>query len=83
MKKAEEILREYIKFDDVNGNETVELLPLTVIDIMEEYAAQFCKHDVMLRGEQLVCPLCDGNVIVKDKRHNVKMCGICKHQWVN
>ena len=53
MKKAEEILREYIEFDDVNGSETVELLPLTIIDIMEEYASQFRKHDVSGRSEQL------------------------------
>ena len=46
MKKAEEILREYIEFYDVNGSETVELLPLTIVDIMEEYASQFRKHDV-------------------------------------
>ena len=55
MKKAEEILREYIEFDDVNGSETVELLPLTIIDIMEEYASQFRKHDVSGRSEQFVC----------------------------
>jgi len=35
---AEEILREYVELDDVNGNETVELLPLTIIDAMLEYA---------------------------------------------
>src|SRR5574343_645197 len=46
MKKAEEILREYIEFDDINGSILIELLPLTIIDIMEEYASQFRKHDV-------------------------------------
>ena len=35
---AEEILREYIDFDDINGNDTVELLPLTIADIMIEFA---------------------------------------------
>lgn len=37
MKKAEEILRTYVDFEDVNGSEPVTLLPLTVIDAMEEY----------------------------------------------
>jgi hypothetical protein len=40
MKTAEEILREYVSFNDVNGSETVELLPLTIVDAMEEYAQQ-------------------------------------------
>ena len=35
MKTAEEILREYVSFDDINGSETVELLPLTIIDAMD------------------------------------------------
>ena len=40
MNKAEEILRTYVDFEDVNGSEPVTLLPLTVIDAMEEYATQ-------------------------------------------
>ena len=43
MKTAEEILREYIQFDDVNGSKTVRMLPLTITDAMEEYAEQFKK----------------------------------------
>ena len=35
---AEEILREYVEVEDVNQNEPVSLLPLTIIDMMEEYA---------------------------------------------
>jgi len=31
MRTAETILREYGEFDDVNGSDTVELLPLTII----------------------------------------------------
>ncbi len=39
MKKlAEKILREYIDFEDVNGHATVELLPLTIVDAMIEFA---------------------------------------------
>lgn len=41
IQSSEEILREYIEFKDVNGSETIELLPLTVCDAMEEYASQF------------------------------------------
>ncbi|MFN9115464.1 MAG: hypothetical protein ACK5XN_35865 [Bacteroidota bacterium] len=36
--KAETILREYVEFKDINQSETVELLPLTIVDCMEEYA---------------------------------------------
>ena len=45
MNKAEEILRTYVDFEDVNGSEPVTLLPLTVIDAMEEYATQ-CQEDM-------------------------------------
>ena len=41
MNKAEEILRTYVDFEDVNGSEPITLLPLTVIDAMEEYATQY------------------------------------------
>jgi len=47
----------------------------------EVLALRLC--NVVGRSEQLVCPLCDSKVIVSDKRHNVKMCGVCKHQWAN
>ena len=43
MRTAEEVLREYVKFDDVNGNETVELLPLTIVDAMLEFADENVK----------------------------------------
>jgi len=45
MKSAEKILKEYINFEDVNQSETVELLPLTIVDAMEEYANQ-CQEDM-------------------------------------
>lgn len=41
MRTAEEILKEYFSFEDVNQSETVEILPLTIIDMMEEYVEQF------------------------------------------
>ena len=37
---AESILREYIQFDDANQSKTIEILPLTIIDAMEEYSNQ-------------------------------------------
>ena len=56
MKTAEEILREYINFKDVNGNKTVKLLPLTIIDIMEEYSEQFkLKQPQVSNNEVAVC----------------------------
>jgi hypothetical protein len=45
MNKAEEILKTYVDFEDVNGSEPVTLLPLTIIDAMEEYATQ-CQEDM-------------------------------------
>jgi len=45
MNKAEQVLRTYVDFDDVNGSEPITLLPLTVIDAMEEYATQ-CQEDM-------------------------------------
>jgi hypothetical protein len=42
---AEEILKEYVSFEDVNQSEIVELLPLTIVDAMEEYANQ-CQEDM-------------------------------------
>lgn len=52
MRTAEQVLREYIDFDDVNGTDTVEMLPLTIVDAMEEYAEQFDS------GLVCNCPLC-------------------------
>jgi len=43
IKTAEEILREYIDYDD--ETETIELLPLTIIDAMIEYATQFANDE--------------------------------------
>lgn len=36
-----QILSGYVDFEDVNATETVELLPLTIVDAMIEYANQF------------------------------------------
>lgn len=36
-KLAETVLREYVKFEDVNGNKPVSLLPLTIVDMMVEF----------------------------------------------
>lgn len=41
---AEEILREYVEVEDVNQNEPVSLLPLTIIDMMEEYAERLSDY---------------------------------------
>lgn len=50
--------------------------------IVETYESeQLNKHAVSGRSGQLFCPSCESSIIVSDKRHNVKMCGVCKHQW--
>ena len=46
-KTAEEILREYATFGDVNGSKTIAMLPLTIVDCMEEYASQRPEKAVM------------------------------------
>lgn len=40
MTKAEKKLREYLDFGDINGSEPIEILPLTVVSIIEEYSAE-------------------------------------------
>ena len=38
MKTPESLLREYFNnIDDINGNETIKVLPLTIIDMLIEY----------------------------------------------
>ena len=53
MTKEEKILREYFTFKDINGSETIECLPLTLVDMLIEYKqtinngqarADYCKH---------------------------------------
>ena len=51
---AEDILREYIDFDDINGNDTVELLPLTITDIMVEFAAIHVEAALKKASEKVV-----------------------------
>lgn len=64
MKTPEEILKEYVEIKDVNQSETIEMLPLTIIDAMIEYAEQFkynfskdCKCDSRI-GETWCCNQC-------------------------
>lgn len=40
MRTPEEILKEYVYFDDVNASETINILPLTIVDAMCEYAEE-------------------------------------------
>ena len=37
-KTAEDILVEYVEVDDINSSQTIEILPLTIIDMMIEFA---------------------------------------------
>lgn len=34
---AEKLMREYFKFNDINQSETINVLPLSIIDCLEEY----------------------------------------------
>ena len=45
MNKSEKILREYAEFEDINQSKTIELLPLTIQDCMEEFAVESGKKD--------------------------------------
>jgi hypothetical protein len=62
---AESVLREYIQFEDVNQSETIELLPLTIIDAMDEYANQqersYSKEDLKeafkFYAERVICDI--------------------------
>ena len=65
MKTAAEILKEYIKIEDVNQSETIGILPLTIVDAMIEYAEQFkydysknCKCGNERIGETWCCNQC-------------------------
>lgn len=73
MKTAEEILREYVSFNDVNGNETVELLPLTIVDAMEEYAQQVVKN---CNIPTVISSVCDCPIPFPDV--NNKYCLTCR-----
>ena len=41
---AEEILREYVEVKNIYQNEPVSLLPLTIIDMMEEYEERLSEY---------------------------------------
>lgn len=65
MKTAEEVLKEYIEIEDVNQSETINILPLTIIDAMIEYTEQFkydysknCKCGNERIGETWCCNQC-------------------------
>lgn len=37
MEKEEKLIREYFEFKDINQSEAIEVLPLTLVDILLEY----------------------------------------------
>ena len=41
MTKEEKLIREYFEpIEDINGNETIEVLPLTLVDMLLEYESK-------------------------------------------
>ena len=38
MKPEEKIIREYFEFEDINQSEVIRVLPLTLVDMLLEYA---------------------------------------------
>jgi arabinogalactan endo-1,4-beta-galactosidase len=78
-------IQEYL---DLNGFESLTGFDGTkyynekaVVRIALEILKNSSITDVVMQIEQLVCPVCESQVIISDKRHDVKMCGVCKHQF--
>jgi hypothetical protein len=40
MNKEEKLIREYFEFDDINQSDSIEVLPLTIMDMLLEYEEQ-------------------------------------------
>jgi len=44
MNKEEKLVREYFpEIDDINGNDTIEVLPLTLIDMLKEHESNILR----------------------------------------
>jgi hypothetical protein len=57
MSKENRIIREYFAVEDINGNETIEILPLTLVDMLLEYESEVLKlhkHSVSQQRELLL-----------------------------
>jgi hypothetical protein len=90
---AEEILSEYVNFDNVNGNKPVRLLPLTIVDMLDEFAAQEVEAaiaDVTKQRDELLeaCKMMTealnhGNFELLIPEYEVMMTVISKVEWDN
>ena len=81
---AEEILREYVEVGDVNQNEPVSLLPLTIIDMMEEYAERLSEYfrngaGKSIPAELMKHPLTPEECYSKNETKRKKHYGNTKH----
>jgi hypothetical protein len=43
MSKENKIIRQYFAVEDINGNETIKVLPLTLVDMLLEYETEVLK----------------------------------------
>ena len=56
MTKEEKLIREYFEpIDNINGNETIEVLPLTLVDMLLEYESKVLKLHKHIVGKCLCC----------------------------
>ncbi len=81
MKSAEEILKEYHGFEDVNQGHPIDLLPLTIVDLMEEYADQYKQlYEKEVECVEAIKMTCDNYQVELDKYKELlrKYIGILK-----
>ena len=58
---VEKLIREYFKFDDINQTETIEVLPLTIVDLLLDYekiqvhTIQHILNDGGYKNKILIC----------------------------
>lgn len=71
MTKEEKLIREYFEpIEDINGNETIEVLPLILIDMLLEYEEIVKNLTIPIVSNNEVALKCDCcNNEIKDERY--------------
>jgi len=87
MTKEEKLIREYFEpIEDINGNETIEVLPLTLVDMLLEYKSKILKlhkHFVSV-PKGTVCQYCKKpSERIYDDEIRAWICKHCKAYWQN
>jgi hypothetical protein len=76
MNKKEKLIRQYFEIDDINQSETIEVLPLTLVDMLLEYEADFLKSNLdmakkkHIKNEELSLSLIELNKMSKMSKMN-------------